>query len=84
MAFRGKKISGEYLGAIKPLPWRSEVDGAIGLTANADASKIKKMHYLKKLTDYLNRVRPYIPNYAMRACLGLRNSSGPIEKANDL
>jgi hypothetical protein len=38
--------------------------------ADADASKVKNIEYLKKLTDYLNRVRPYIPNYAMRAHLG--------------
>jgi hypothetical protein len=35
-------------------------------------------------TGHLNRVRQYIPNCAMRACLGLENSSGPVEKANDL
>jgi hypothetical protein len=52
--------------------------------ADADASKVKNIEYLKKLTDYLNRARPYIPNYAMRAHLGLRNSSGLVEKANDL
>jgi hypothetical protein len=53
MAFRGKEISGEYLGAIKPLPWRGDVDRAIALMADADASKIKNMKYLGKLTDYL-------------------------------
>jgi hypothetical protein len=84
MAFRGKEISGEYLGAIKPLLWRGDVDGAIALMANADTSIITNIQYLKKLTDYLNLVRPYIPNYAMRNCLGLRNSSDMVEKANDL
>jgi hypothetical protein len=38
------------------------------------------MKYLKKLTDYLNLVRQYIQNYAMRDCLGLRNSCGPVER----
>jgi hypothetical protein len=84
MAFRGKEIAGEYLGAIKPLLWRGDVDGAIALMVDADASKVKNIEYLKKLTDYLKRVSPYIPNYAMRAHIGLRNSSGLVEKANDL
>jgi hypothetical protein len=28
MAFRCKEIAIEYLGTIKPLPWRSNMDGA--------------------------------------------------------
>jgi hypothetical protein len=40
MVLIGKEISGEYLGAIKPLLWRGDVDGAIALMADADASKI--------------------------------------------
>ncbi|MDR1109740.1 MAG: hypothetical protein LBP92_03335 [Deltaproteobacteria bacterium] len=56
MAFRSKEFAGEYLGAIKPLPWRDDVHGAIVLMANSDALKIKDMKYLKNLTDYFNRV----------------------------
>jgi hypothetical protein len=37
MAFRGKEIAGEYLGAFKPSLWRGDVDGAIALMANAGA-----------------------------------------------
>jgi hypothetical protein len=44
--------------------------GEITLMADAYASKIKNIKYSNNLNDYLNRVRPYMQNYAMQACLG--------------
>jgi hypothetical protein len=37
---------------------------------------------LRQLTDYLKRVRDFIPNYASRNELGSRNGSGVVEKIN--
>jgi hypothetical protein len=49
-----------------------------------DPSTVKNPAILTGLTDYLNRVRNYIPCYAIRAELGLLNSSNLGEKTNDL
>jgi hypothetical protein len=84
MAFKGKTIGKECHSAIMKLLWVGDVDGAIDYMANADPSKVKNQSYLKQLTDCLNRVRDYIPNYASRKQLGLRNGSGIVEKTNDL
>jgi hypothetical protein len=74
MAFKGKEIRNEYLGQVRPLLWKENVDGAIGLMADADPKKIKNKDHLKNLTDYLD----------LRKELGLGNSSNKGEKASDL
>jgi hypothetical protein len=51
---------------------------------NVDPSEVKNQSFLRQLTDYLNRVRDFIPNYAIRHELGLRNGSGIVETANNL
>jgi hypothetical protein len=84
MAFKGKTISKEYHQAIMPFLWNGDTDGAIALMKNAEPSKIKKQNCLGQLTDYLNRVRDFIPNYALRKQLGLRNGSGIVETTNNL
>jgi hypothetical protein len=45
---------------------------------------VKNHDYIRVLIDYLRRVRDYIPCYALRKELGLRNSSNLGEKANDI
>jgi hypothetical protein len=59
------------------------VDGAIAFMANVDQSTVKNQTRLNQLTDYLNRVLDYIPNYASRKELGLRNGGVIVEKTND-
>jgi hypothetical protein len=49
-----------------------------------DTKKIKNIDAIEKLINYLELRPPYIPGYADRAQLGLRNSSNIGEKANDL
>ena len=39
---------------------------------------------MQKLIQYLDKNYSYIPCYALRKELGLRNSSNPVEKANDV
>jgi hypothetical protein len=83
-AFKGKEIRNAQLNAIMPLLWFGKVDAAIEFLKNADPDIVKNRKVLNELIDYLNRVRTYIPNYALRKELNLRNSSNLGEKANDL
>jgi hypothetical protein len=84
MAFKGKKIRNAQLSLVEKLLWFGNVDKAISFLRNVDPSLVKSRVQLEQLIDYLNRVRQYIPNYALRKKLGLCNSSNRVEKANDL
>jgi hypothetical protein len=84
LAFRGKKYRNEFLNKVRPVLWRGDVDAAIALIENTDSSIIKNRTPLVQLVTYLNRVRDFIPCYALRKNLGLRNSSNRGEKANDI
>ena len=64
--------------------WYGNINGAIKLLWNIDAKKVKNYEYIKKLIEYFERVRAYVPCYALRKELGLRNSSNLGEKSNDL
>jgi hypothetical protein len=75
VAFKGKEISDSQLNAVTPLLWFGNAYGAVSFLRNADHSKVKSNTHPGQLVDYLNRVRPYIPNYALRKQLGLRDSS---------
>jgi hypothetical protein len=74
----------EMLQKIMPALWRGNVDGAIAILNSIDMSMVKNKGSLNYLIGYLERVRANIPNYMLRAALGLRNSSNRGEKANDL
>ena len=69
---------------LMPLLWYGNVAGAIASLKNIPAEDIKSQDAITALIDYLTRNEKYIPCYAMRRELGLRNSSNPVEKANDL
>ena len=84
MALKGSKVRNEFLDVLLPCLWFGNVDGAIKLLQNIDSNKVKNHEYIQALIDYLGRVRGYIPCYALRKELGLRNSSNLGEKANDL
>jgi len=74
----------EMLQKIMPLLWRGDVDGAVVMLKSIDMNMVKNSGLLSYLTGYLERVRANIPNYMLRAALGLRNSSNRGEKSNDL
>ena len=74
----------EMLQKTMPLLWRGDVDGAVTMLKSIDTGMVKNSGSLSYLTRYLERVRASIPNYMLRAALGLRNSSNRGEKANDL
>jgi hypothetical protein len=84
MACRAKKIRNARLREVMGLLWHGKVDEAISMMRNLPDDDLKDRAKLEQLIDYLNRVRKYIPNYALRDSLGLCNSSSRVEKANDL
>ena len=64
--------------------WVGDVPGAIGYLRSLDPGDIKSMDWLEDLISYFNNKGDAITCYALRSQLGLRNSSNPVEKANDL
>jgi len=74
----------EMLQKIMPELWRGNVDATIAILKSIDMSMVKSEDKLNYLIGYLKRVRATIPNYMLRAALGLRNSSNRGEKSNDL
>ena len=74
----------EMLRRVMPLLWQGNVDEAVATLKSIDRRMVKNEGQLDYLTGYLLRTRDTIPNYLLRAELGLRNSSNRGEKANDL
>ena len=68
---------------LRPL-WYGDVDAAIASLRQIDPKQIKAAASIEGLVGYLERNRSYIPFYAARKKLGLRNSSNRGEKANDV
>jgi hypothetical protein len=83
-ALQGRIIRNTVLEQLRPCLWYGCVDQAIAVLQDLDATTIKDQKALDTLIGYLERNRPYIPCYAVRKHLGLRNSSNRGEKANDL
>ena len=84
MAMKGRIVRNEFLEGLLPLLWVGLTDKAITLIEEMDPSLIKNHAIVEKLVQYLDRNRPYIPSYAIRKHLGLRNSSNLGEKMNHL
>ena len=84
MALKGSKIRNEFLDELLPCLWYGNVDSAIKKLHNIDPKKVKNYDYISKLIEYFERVRFYMPCYAIRKELGLRNSSNQGEKSNDI
>ena len=84
MAMKGRVVRNEVLEQLLPLLWHGLTDKAIALIEETDRRQIKNQAVLEKLVEYLHRNKPYIPCYAIRKHLGLRNSSNIGEKMNDL
>ena len=84
MALKGSKIRNEFLDVLMPCLWYGNVERAIRLLEDIDPKKVKNQDYIRILNEYFQRVREYIPCYALRKNLGLRNSSNLGEKSNDI
>jgi hypothetical protein len=84
MAMKGRAVRNQVLEQLMPLLWQGLTDKAIALIKKTDPNQIKDKAVMEKLIEYLYRNKPYIPCYAIRKQLGLRNSSNIGEKMNDL
>jgi hypothetical protein len=88
LAMRGRIIRNEVLQTVKRELWYGLVDRAIASLDRLNEADIKDADAVRVLQGYLERNRPYLPCYAVRKRLGLRNSSNRGEKmttcANEL
>ncbi len=84
LVLRGKKVRNPVLANLMPLLWLGQVDAAIAYLRTLGSDQIKSGKSVDRLIEYFERNREYIPCYALRDQLGLRNSSNRGEKANDL
>ena len=84
MAMKGRVVRNEVLNKLLPLLWQGMTAKAIAYLQEVPDSLIKDPGVMEKLMKYLERNTPFIPCYAVRKELGLRNSSAIGEKMNDL
>ena len=84
MAISGKAVKNQILTQLLAWLWLGKVERAIQLLREVSQESIKNHKELHNLINYLERNRSCIPCYALRNQLGLRTSSNPVEKANDL
>jgi len=72
------------LDKLLPILWLGNVDAAIAFLQAIQPALLKNGQTVDRLIGYFERNRAFIPCYALRKKLGLRNSSNKGEKANDL
>ena len=84
MAIRGKDRRNAVLEKVLRYLWAGDVTGASEYLSSLDSANIKNRKWLDGLLGYFQKKGDTITCYALRAKLGLRNSSNPVEKANDL
>lgn len=85
MALKGtKKERHEIRKILDGKLWAGNTDDAICYLRQLPKQNIKNQKKLEDATAYLERKKPYIGCYALRALLNYRNSSNPVEKSNDL
>jgi len=84
LVMRNSELRNSILTQILPLLWLGKIDAAIKVLRNVNMNHRKTGRTTEKLVGYFERNRKYIPCYALRKKLGLRNSSNKGEKANDL
>ena len=70
--------------SLSALLWNGLVDQACHLLEQLPQELIRNQKEIQSLVNYLKKNKPMIPVYAIRKKRGLRNSSNPVEKANDL
>jgi hypothetical protein len=84
MAMKGKQMRNTVLEKLLTLLWIGKVDLAIDYLRSLHPDDVKDADQIEKLIGYFSRNMSFIPCYALRQKLGLRVSSNPVEKANDL
>jgi hypothetical protein len=84
MAIKGKQAKNQTLTEVLAWLWLGNVDQAVKVLSDVKEDTIKNTTERDNLIKYLQRNQDCIPCYALRKKLGLRVSSNPVEKANDL
>lgn len=84
MAIRGKDRRNAILEKVLRYLWAGDVASASEYLSSLDSADIRNRKWLDDLLGYFEKKGDAITCYALRAKLGLRNSSNPVEKANDL
>ena len=84
LAIRGKDRRNAILEKVLRYLWVGDVTSASNYLSSLNPSDIKNKKWLDDLLGYFKKKGDAITCYALRAKLGLRNSSNPVEKANDL
>lgn len=83
-SIRGKDKRNVVLEKLLRYLWVGDVSGATTFLTHLKPEEIKSQKWLDDLLGYLARKSYAIPCYAVRAKLGLNNSSHAVEKANDI
>jgi hypothetical protein len=73
-----------HIEELRRLLWHGLVDRAMAYIDGLPPDAVRKPEVLLQIKGYLERNRPHIPCYALRSKLGLRCSSNPVEKQNDI
>ena len=84
MAVRGKDRRNAILEKVLRYLWVGDVAGASEFLSSIDTADIKKRKWFDNLIGHFEKKGDAITCYALRSKLGLRNSSNPVEKANNL
>ncbi len=84
MSVKGKEKRNEILQKLLRILWAGNVDEALAYMQKLSKSVLRPNNRIDELLRYIEKHREHIPAYALRAELGLRNSSNRVEKANDL
>lgn len=85
MSFKGgKEQRNQILAKLSPLLWIGDVSAAVAYLKGLNPEILRPKNRIAELQNYLEERREQIPCYALRRELGLRISSNPAEKANDI
>ena len=84
MSVRGKDKRNDILQKLLRILWAGNVDESIAYLRNLSTDILRQKNRIEDLCQYIEKHREHIPPYALRAKLGLRNSSNRVEKTNDI
>jgi len=84
LGLKGREVRNSVLAKVTAYLWVGKVDKAVEVLRQVEEKHIKSKDAIENLIGYFDRNWSYIPCYALRKELGLRNSSNRGEKANDL
>lgn len=80
----GKEMRNIILQKLLRILWAGNVDNAEKYLNGLTDKELRTQNKIRELCAYFEKNRDYIPCYALRDMLSLKNSSNRVEKANDL